>query len=164
MVLDGVTSLVAPWASFYSDHAVVRTGVTFVHVGGLVVSGGLALASDRAILRTGRASEGERPLRLRDLAATHRPVVAGLGLVMLSGLLLFLADLETYLTSWVFWTKMGLVALLLGNGLLLLRSEQALERNLDLEGGWAHLRRRAAASVSLWLLITLLGTALVNLS
>ena len=164
MILDGLTTMVAPWASFYSDHATVRTGVTFVHVGGLLVSGGLALASDRTILRTGRASEGERHLRLRDLATTHRPVVAGLGMVMLSGVLLFLADLETYLTSWVFWTKMGLVALLLGNGLLLLRSEQALERNPDLEGGWGHLRRRAAASVSLWLLISLIGTALVNLS
>ena len=164
MILDGLTALAAPWASFYSDHAAVRTGVTFVHVGGLLVSGGLALASDRAVLRTGQATEGERRLRLRDLQTTHRPVVAGLSLVVLSGVLLFLADLETYLTSWVFWTKMGLVALLLGNGLLLLRSEQALERNPDLEGGWGHLRRRAAASVSLWLLISLIGTALVNLS
>jgi uncharacterized membrane protein len=161
MILEGLTALVAPWASFYSDHAIVRTGVTFVHVGGLLTSGGLALASDRAVLR---ATEADRPLRLADLGTTHRTVVVGLGLVILSGVLLFLADLETYLTSWVFWTKMGLVVLLLVNGLLLLRSEQALEQNLDLEGGWSHLRRRAIASVSLWLLITLIGTALVNLS
>jgi uncharacterized membrane protein len=161
MILEGLTALVAPWASFYSDHAIVRTGVTFVHVGGLLTSGGLALASDRAVLR---ATEADRPLRLADLGTTHRTVVVGLGLVMLSGALLLLADLETYLTSWVFWTKMGLVLLLLGNGLMLLKAEQALERSPEWDGGWARLRRRALASVSLWLLITLIGTALVNLS
>jgi len=163
MILDGLTALAAPWATFYSDHAVVRTGVTFVHVGGLLGSGGLALASDRAILRTGPTSD-ERQLRLRDLGKTHRPVMAGLSLGVASGLLLIQADLDTYFTSWVFWTKMVLVLLLLGNGLLLLRAERALERNPDLDTGWPHLRRRAAASISLWVVITLVGTALVNLS
>lgn len=164
MVLNGLTSLADPWASFYSDHAVVRTGVTYLHIAGLLVSGGVAVASDRAILRTGAAVPDHRAIRLRDLQTAHRPVLLGLSVVAVSGLLLLLADLETYLTSWVYWTKMVLVGLLLLNGLLLLRAERALERDPEVEGGWPRLRRRAAASVALWLVITLFGTALVNLS
>jgi hypothetical protein len=101
---------------------------------------------------------------LQDLRAAHSQVIAGLGVVLLSGLLLFLADLETYLTSWVFWTKMVLVVTLLRNGVLLRRAAQAVEGDPELDMGWRLLRRRATASLSLWVVITLMGTALIDLA
>ena len=164
MMLGGLTSFAEPWATFFSDHAVVRTGVTFAHLCGLLLAGGLAVANDRTILRTRRAPDAERPVRLQDLRAAHSQVIAGLGVVLLSGLLLFLADLETYLTSWIFWTKMALVVTLLRNGVLLRRAAQAVEGDPELDMGWRLLRRRATASLSLWVVITLMGTALIDLA
>ncbi len=163
-MLSGLTSFAEPWATFYSDHALVRTGVTFAHLGGLLLAGGLAVTNDRMVLRAGGGADAERPIRIQDLGAAHRHVITWLGVVIVSGLLLFLADLETYLTSWVYWTKMTMVVLLLGNGVLLRRAGQAVEGSPDLDKSWLHLRRRAMASLSLWLVITLMGTALINLS
>jgi uncharacterized membrane protein len=161
MTLGG---LIEGWGQLYRNHATIETGVAFVHIGGLVGAGGLAISSDRAILRSSREDAAGRQLRLKDLAATHRPVLIGLSLVFASGLLFFLADLDTFLTSWVFWLKMGLVAALMVNGRLLLSAERAVERDPTSEPGWQGLRRRAATSLLLWLVITLAGTALVNVA
>lgn len=129
-----------------------------------VGAGGLAIASDRAILRSSGGQVARRQVRLEDLADTHRPVLIALSLVFASGLLFFLADLDTFLTSWVFWLKMGLVAMLMANGLLLLRAERAVARDPNSAASWRGLRRRAATSLLLWLAITLAGTTLVNVS
>ena len=161
MTLGG---LIEGWGHLYRDSATLQTGVAFVHVGGLVGAGGLAISSDRAILRSSREDAAGRQLRLKDLAGTHRPVMISLSLVFASGLLFFLADLDTFLTSWVFWLKMGLVASLMVNGWLLLRAERAVEHDPTSEPGWRGLRRRAATSLLLWLVITLAGTALVNVA
>ena len=48
-----------------------------------------------------------------------RVVVAGLTLIVISGLLMLAADLDTFLHSRVFWIKMTLIVLLLINGALL---------------------------------------------
>lgn len=153
-----------PWQSAYSDSKVLSTVVTFAHVGGLLVGGGLALAADRATLRGVRAEAGERALRLADLGATHAPVVGALGLVLLSGVALLLSDVETYWGSPVFWVKMALVALLLANGALMTRAERAL-RDPHPDGGpaWRRLHTHALASMALWLVTTLLGVVLLNL-
>jgi len=58
----------------------------------------------------------------------------------------------------VFWIKMGLVALLLGNGYARLRCEIALRRGGVARWGW--FRRASIASLALWFLIVLFGTLL----
>lgn len=105
---------------------------------------------------------------LEELSAAHRPVLAGLAVTAVSGLLLLAADLETYLASPVYWVKMGLVVLLLANGALLARTERALAMP-ELDAGaaaasWRRLRRSAHASRLLWLLILFAGVALVNVA
>jgi hypothetical protein len=162
-MLAGVLSTaVSGWAHFYSDSTVTQDTVTFVHIGGLVVSGGLALASDRSILRASREAPAVRALRLADLDRAHRQVVVGLGFVFATGVLLLLSDLDTFLGSWIFWVKMGLIALLLTNGALLLRAERRVGMDPEADGGWRSLRRGALLSITLWMTITAAGAALVN--
>ena len=69
-----------------------------------------------------------------------------------------LTELESFATSTVFWAKMGLVALLLGNGFVRMRAETALR--LDRGAGWRRFRRTSVASLVLWFLILLAGTLL----
>jgi uncharacterized membrane protein len=105
----------------------------------------------------------EQPARLAELAGprgSHRTVAAGLALIAVSGVLLFAADLDTYLYSRVFWIKMGLTALLVANGGLLLSAERRATKGNDT---WPALRRTTMASLTLWLLTTLTGVALPNI-
>jgi len=68
--------------------------------------------------------------RPASLASVHRWVVAGLALIFTSGLLMMFAELDSFATSVVFWTKMGLIALLLGNGYKRMRAETALRQGV----------------------------------
>ena len=147
------------WASIYANSASVRTALGFAHVGGLVASAGPALMMDRAILRAVRAGSSARGAHLAELEATHPLVLSGLLVVLVSGLLLMAADIETFLQSVTFWIKMGLVTLLILNGWRL--------RRLGRETGSVHaalrpLGRAAIASIVLWTLTTLAGAALPN--
>ena len=62
-----------------------------------------------------------------------------------------------------FWVKMGLVALLLLNGLVMTRTESTLRRapNGD-ASAWGRLRTTAVVSGVLWLATLLAGVALTN--
>jgi hypothetical protein len=144
------------WTELYSSSAVIRTAVTFAHVGGVLFGGGCAIAADRATLR---ADPGDSA-QLRLLAQTHRAVLIGLAFVATSGLLLLAANLETYLTSRLYWTKMLLVVFLLMNGLRLTRAEGAARAGAA--SGWARLRGASQTSLILWFLIALLGVSLPN--
>lgn len=135
---------IASWAHLYNDNHVVNTAVTFAHFGGVLVGGGLALAADRAAFRRVAAATDPR---------LHRWVVSALAVVFLSGVLMMLADLDTYLTSAVFWIKMVLVVLLLGTGYARIRVEAR---------GGVWLRRISALSAALWLVILLAGTMLTS--
>jgi hypothetical protein len=98
---------------------------------------------------------------LETLQGTHRLVVGSLVLITFSGLLLFASDFETFLYSRFFWIKMGLVGLLMVNGLVLWAAERrALSGD---RGAWRMLRATAVASITLWLLTTLGGVALPNI-
>jgi hypothetical protein len=95
------------------------------------------------------------------LEGTHRLVIGGLATVVISGLLLLLADLDTFLGSKVFWLKMGLMVLLLANGLIVtLLERRALNGETN---AWSRLRMAAGASLTLWFLVTLFGAALPNI-
>ena len=157
-----LTNALETWAATYSNHATLRTLIEFLHVGGLVIAGGIAISTDRAILRSRRATDFERTLQLRSVHQTHGIVIASLVAVIISGLFLFAADTGTYLHSVVFWSKMACFLLLLTNGLILRRAGQSAERGES--KAWGRLIATATVSITLWLLTTLLGSALPNIS
>jgi hypothetical protein len=151
-----VSQLLAGWAHLYGRTPVSAT-VTYIHLVGILVGGGVAVAADRASLQLSPATpdwSGE----LGRLASVHRWVVSGLALIFASGLLMMLAQLHSFATSVMFWTKMGLIALLLGNGYVRMRAEQALQQGRA--AGWDRFWRASVASLVLWLLILLAGTLL----
>lgn len=153
-----------PWAQLYSDSKVLPTLIVFGHVAALVFAGGLAVSLDRATLRASRGAAELRWRQLDELAAAHRLVVVGLALSVVTGVLLFTSDLETYFVSWVYWTKMTLIVLLLVNGYMMTRTESGIRStpNAADEKGWRRLRLTAAVSMTLWFAIALAGVALVK--
>ena len=159
-MLDQLAAATAQWSSLYSNHAALRTAVVFAHVGSLVGAGGCAIAADRTMLFALRRDPAGRRQQLEALAGTHRVVIAGLVCIVISGLLLFAADVHTFLYSRIFWTKMTLVVLLLVNGAVLTSAERGASRGDT--GSWNRLRATAVVSLTLWFLITLAGVALTN--
>lgn len=160
-MLVALAALVDQWAELYRNSKALETGVAFLHVGSLLVAGGCAIAADRGTLRAARRPE-LRTMHLSELGAVHRPVMIGLIIVVVSGALFALADLDTFMHSPLFWIKMGLFALLLANGLRMQRAESALARDADAAPAWRRLVTSSVASLVLWLAVTLVGTALVN--
>ena len=153
--------LLESWSSLYSNHSALRTAVEFVHIGGLMVGGGCAVSADIATLAAARREPaGRRGLHQRG-SRTHRLVLVGLIALFASGFLLLAADVDTYWYSRVFWIKMAMIAVLLGNGARLVAGERQVDRGDD--QAWPRLARSAAASLALWLLTTLAGAALPNI-
>jgi uncharacterized membrane protein len=135
-----------------------------MHIAALVFAGGLAVTLDRATLRASRGSSEARWRQLEELRAAHRLVLVGLTLSMVTGILLFTADLETYFGAWIFWAKMGLIGALLANGFVMTRAESRIGEtpNAADDAGWRILRRTASISIFLWFAIAFMGVALVN--
>jgi hypothetical protein len=156
-----MAALIDTWNAAYANHASLRTLIEFAHIAGLVAGGGCALAADLATVRAAGLDPAERGAELRFLKRMHPVVVWGLVAVLVSGVLLLAADVDTYLYSRIFWLKMALVAALLVNGALLWRGERRVA-NGDVSG-WTTLHYTAVASLLLWLVTTLAGAALPNL-
>lgn len=162
-VVATLAQFAEPWASAYGDSSVLQAGVTYAHFTGLLLGGGVAVATDVGTLRAARRAPGERGVRLADLARAHRLVLAGLALTSASGVLLLAADVEALLPAPVFWVKMALVGLLLANGLVMTRTEHAVRaERVDAARGWHRLGVAAAVSLTLWFAALLAGTLLVN--
>lgn len=162
MSIEALAAAVKPWNDVYAQSKLVSGSVTFLHIGGLLVAGGLAIASDRAVLRA-RAAAFRRHV-LDELAGVHGAVLFALAVVFASGVAMALADVGTFIVSLVFWTKMAFVVGLLANGWLLRRTASQLRAD---DGGgdgarWRRLRLGATASISLWILTTALGVAVMS--
>jgi uncharacterized membrane protein len=149
-----------PWSKLFSHSKAVSAGVLFLHLVPLVVAAGAAFAADRATLRAARGAVSDRTRQLQELAAIHRIVLGGLALSFISGVLLFLADVETFLGSIFLWVKLSLVFLLVINGLVMTRTERALARSGEDAVLWRRLRTLAYLSAILWLATTLAGVVL----
>jgi len=162
-IVETLARLAAPWADAYGDSKWLMNAVTFGHVAAFLLAGGFALASDRAVLHAAGEPAELQARRIADLASVHRPVLVGLALAALTGMLLFLSDVETFAVAPVFWVKMAFLVLLLVNGSRL----RAQGRRLSADGGderaWRTLRRLARWSSILWLVAVLTGVMLVNL-
>lgn len=160
-----LTRLAEPWAHFYSHSKTASTIVTFLHIAPIVVGGGIAIALDRASLRVDVNDTQARERHLRELGSVHPIVLWSLTLLLVSGLAMLAADLDTFLGSWVFWLKMALIVALLANGARMTRLERALAGAAGATGDqWGRLRGIAITSVILWLAITFAGVVLTNVS
>jgi uncharacterized membrane-anchored protein len=142
----------------------VQVGTSVLHFAGLLASGGFAIATDRTVWRARRGADAAARRRvLGEIASVHRPVLIGLAVVFVTGAMLTFADAETYLASPTFWTKMGLVALLLANGAWLGASERRLAADPDPRNPrWRALLAASTASATLWLSVLLAGVLLTN--
>ena len=149
------------WNSIYSNHALLRTTVNFMHVGGLMLGGGCAITADLATIEAVREGPIGRRSQLHVLKRTHTIVLTGIAALVISGLLLFAADADTFLHSRMFWLKMGLMGTLLLNGFVMLLGERKVLRG-DARA-WGRLHMVAVSSLLLWFLTTLAGAALANI-
>lgn len=170
-VLKSLETAAQPWSDLYSNSKAVSSAVTFFHLAGLLFAGGLAVTSDRATFRALRGTEDDRSRLLVDLGNAHSWVIGGLTVIFASGILQALADVKTFGVSPIYWTKMGLVALLLINGVLLQRTEQELRAGTLLSQTappvkrlWTRLRFAAGTSIFLWIAIVLAGVILLEWS
>lgn len=156
-----LTQFIGWWSALYSSHAALRTVVEFLHIAGLVAGGGAAIAADLATITAARARSTRLLTQLELLKRTHPIVVAGLLALSISGVLLFLADVDTFWYSRIFWLKMALVVVLLVNGLVLVRGERTVAHAEA--SAWRRLHLVATISLVLWLVTTFAGSALTNL-
>ena len=162
MVAAGSSGLVAWWAHLYADSKALSSGVNFVHLAGILVAGGFAIVTDRASLAL--SPEGGTDV-LRELErgrGVHAWVLGGLAVTAASGVLQLFSDLHTYLASVLFWTKMGLIALLLVNGWVRMRAEQGLEAGGTSD--WKRFRVTSVVSLVLWFTVLLAGVFLTTIS
>jgi uncharacterized membrane protein len=158
---SALVTLLEPWAEAYGNSSALPTLIVFGHLAGLLLAGGTAVVLDRATLRAVHGPTDERQRQLDALQAGHRWVIRGLALSALTGVLLLTADIETYVVSAIFWTKMGLVGLLLVNGYVMTRVERGVRTAPD-AARWNALRTHALTSLVLWFAVLLAGVALVN--
>lgn len=169
MILDlpAIEHVLEPWKQAYSDSVPLSTGITAIHLLAMLFGGGLAIAADRTTLRLRGEKLAERRQHLIDVSEVHRPVLIALFVSLISGLAMLASDLETFVASPALWIKLGLVALLVINGVLLERTESALRRSADNDGSeslWSRLKFNAIASLVLWSATLVAGITLVNVA
>jgi len=148
-----VSSVVSWWASAYSDHRAVSVTIRFLHIAGLVVAGGTAIATDRTVLLAA-ADATRRPAALITLSRSHYTVVPALALIVATGVLMTAADTSTFFASPVYWTKQAFVVLLFANGYGLVVAERLSKQGKP----WKRLAIGSAASLFFWFVLLLLGT------
>ena len=162
-LVDTLTQWFQPWQDFYGDSVVTETAVTAMHLLAMLFGGGLAIAADRATLKAGGSDPATRASMLETLHASHRPVIACLGILVVTGVAMAAADVATFAVSLAFAIKLILVALLAVNGTVLYATEGALRRQ-DSASGWRRLRMTAWMSLILWSATLVAGVALVNVA
>ena len=151
--LQAIVQAFDPWKHLYSDSIALSTSVTALHLLAMLFGGGLAIAADRTTLLLRGDNIEQRRQHLVDINALHRPVLIALAILFVSGVAMLASDLNTFFASPALWVKLGLVALLLINGVVLERTESALRHSGDGEissGLWGRLRFNAISSLVLW--------------
>ena len=113
----------------------------------------LAVDADGNLFAVRRELFFQQSQELCDMTSAHLPPGVAVELVA--------ADIDTFLASRVFWIKMGLVVLLLGNGAIMRMAQQQAEDGSV--RAWSRLRTTAGVSLLLWFLTILAGTALPNI-
>ena len=148
------------WSKLYSNSKVISTGVIYVHLAGLLLGGGAAVAADRETLKAAGERDPVRADHLAFLGTVHAIAVTGLAMLAVSGLLMLFGDLETFWGAKAFWIKMCLVALLLANGAVMQQAER-VARTLPAKA-WRQLKLTSIVSLALWFAILLASTILAS--
>lgn len=165
-MVDTLKTLLEPWATLYSDHTALATAILAGHLLALFVGGGVAFAADRTLLRAAPASPADHLRLVDELHGTHALVIGMLAVTVLTGIAMATADVETFAGSAVYWTKMGVFVLLLGNGVLLRRAEATVRAAAAAAAPgaipWGAVRAAAQRSMAGWCLLVLLGVLLTN--
>jgi len=167
-----IDAFAEPWRRVFAHSPLLSTVILFGHLGGLLAAGGLTVAADRATLRLDPRDDADRRRHLAELEQMRGIVWSAFAIALLCGALLFLADVEAFAASPIFWTKMGLVLLLVANALVTSRMDSALRRDADVSATpaaterrarrWRRRRAGALASAVLWFGLVLVGTALAS--
>jgi hypothetical protein len=167
-----IDAFAEPWRRIFAHSPLLSTVILFGHLGGLLAAGGLTVAADRATLRLDPLDDVDRRRHLADLEQLRIPVWTAFAIALVCGTLLFLADVEAFATSPIFWTKMGLVVLLIANAALTTKMDVTLRRDGDADAPragsalharrWRRRRASAIASAVLWFALVLVGTALAS--
>lgn len=155
-----LVQLAEPWSKLFSHSKPVSAGVLFFHLAPLIFAAGVAFAADRATLRAAKGSVDDRVRQLQELAGTHRLVLTGLTVSFISGIMLFLSDVENFIGSPFYWIKLSCVALLLVNGVVMTRTEKSLAGSGTNAPLWGRLRTVAVLSAILWFATALAGVVL----
>jgi len=155
--MQAFNQAVSWWAVYYSDHQMVSLTVMYFHLAGILIGGGTAIAADREVFAAARVDDRDcQAAAVAVVQHAHGVVGPALGVMLVSGVLMTMADWETFAASSLFWIKMGLVGLLMANGVGLMVAGRAHAASQP-----AHVWRRivAASGVSLllWLLILWMG-------
>ncbi len=103
--IEQIAGWCEPWNHVFAHSKLVSGSVTGVHIMALVLGGGLAISADRLTLRAHSRDRASRISQLREVRAVHMPVLIGLAVLFISGILLALSDVETFFPSPVFWIK-----------------------------------------------------------
>ncbi len=93
-----------------------KTAITIVHLFGVVLGAGGAIASD-FIFFSSIKDKKITSTELRFLRVGSRMVWIGVGLLVISGILIFFTDPINYLQSSKFLSKMAIVAVVIINGI-----------------------------------------------
>lgn len=163
-----IDAFAEPWRRLYSQSPLLSTLILFGHLGGLLAAGGLTVAAERATLRLDPGCDADRRRHLADLAQLRTPVWIAFGVALVTGVLIFFADVEAFAASRIFWAKMLLVALLLANTIITARLDTGLrdsDAGASTEAGvrrWRRRRAGAIASATLWFGLVLVGAALAS--
>jgi len=157
---ERLADILTPWIDFYSSSTLMETAVMFMHLGGLLVGGGLAFSLDRAVLHPFRGHPVRRDDLAQEMALAHRVVLGGLVAITLSGIALTAADPTVFLVSWIYWLKMGVVFVLLANGWILERAGRRVSADPADETAFRSLRAAAVRSMALWGGAVLLGVVI----
>lgn len=176
-MLDTLTTLLQPWSDFYSESAYLPTMTVALHVLALFVGGGTALAADRRVLLATPSTPEAYRATANDLHTTHALVIGALVITVLSGVALATSDVGTFWGSKVFWAKMAVFGLLIGNGLFMRRTESrvlvaattvsVIVDQSTPESGLlvplARLKRSAVVSLVSWCTMVILGVVLSDI-
>jgi hypothetical protein len=163
-LLETLELVLKPWAKFYSKSSPTQAVVMFTHIAGMLGGGGLAIAADRAMWKARTATDEVRSRLLAEVEQIHRPVIIGLTMSALSGVLLTASDLTTFVTSPVWWVKMVAFGLLLANGAWLQSVERgAQQASSTIPAVWQKLSVSSRISYTLWFAVALGGVLLTNI-